>query len=102
MISLMRFFSAGRNGTAAQDALSKEFVDRVLRDVIERERHHGTNDMLPRSVPAVECDCDMSSGHFVRLHMFRKILISACEWSHGYEGSEWSLVTSLMRLFCCP
>ena len=34
MISLMRL-SAGRNGTA-QDVLSREFVDRVLRDVIER------------------------------------------------------------------
>ena len=34
--------------------------------------------------------------------MFRKILNSVCEWSHSYEESEWSLRTSLMRLFCCP
>ena len=53
-------------------------------------------------MPAIEFDCEMSSGHFVRMYMFRKILISACEWSHGYEVSEWSLMTSLMRLFGCP
>ena len=65
----------------------------------ERDRHHRMNDMLLRSVPAIEFNCGMSSGPFVRMYMFRKILISACEWSHGYEESEWSLVTSLMRLF---
>ena len=73
-----------------------------MKTLNERERHHGMNGMLPRSVPAIEFDCEMSSGHFVGMYMFRKILISACEWSHGYEESEWSLMASLMRLFCCP
>ena len=50
----------------------------------------------------MEFNCGMSSGRFVRMYMFRKILNSVCEWSHSYEESEWSLVTSLMRLFLLP
>ena len=65
----------------------------------ERDRHHGMNGMLPRSVPSIEFSCEMSSGHFVGMYMLRKILISSCGWSHK---SEWSLMTSLMRLFLMP
>ena len=54
------------------------------------------------SMPAIEFEREMSSGHFVRMYMFRNILNSVCEWPHGYEESEWSLMTSLIRLFCCP
>ena len=58
--------------------------------------------MLPRSVPAVELDCEMSSGHFVRMYMSRITLNWMCEWSRSYEESEWSLMTSLILLFCAP
>ena len=61
----------------------------------EQGRHHGMNGMLPKSVPAIEVNYEMSPGHFVRMYMFRKILNSVCEWSHSYEDSGWSLMTSL-------
>ena len=48
-----------------------------------------------------ELDCEMSSCHFVRMYMFRKVVNSICKWSHGYEESERSVMTSLMRPFCC-
>ena len=51
----------------------------------ERDRHQG----------AIEFNCEMSSGHFVRMYMFRKIVHIMCEWSHSYDESEWSLITSL-------
>ena len=35
----------------------------------------------------------MSSGHFVRMYMFRKIVDIMCEWSHSYDEREWSLIT---------
>ena len=39
-----------------------------------RDRHHGMNGMLPRSVPAIEFTCEMSSGHFVRIDMTQDVL----------------------------
>ena len=68
----------------------------------ERDRHHGVNGMLPRGMPAIEFNCEMSSGHFTRMYMFRKVLNSVCEWSHSNEESGWSLMTSLIRRFWCP
>ena len=44
----------------------------------------------------------MSAVHFMRMYMFLKILKSLCEWSHSYEESECSFMTSLVCLFCCP
>ena len=44
----------------------------------ERDRHHGVNGVTPRGVPAIEFNCEMSSGHFVRMYMFRKGLNSVC------------------------
>ena len=52
----------------------------------ERDRHQG----------AIEFNCEMSSDHFVRMYMFRKIVHIMCEWSHSYDESEWSLITSLI------
>ena len=40
----------------------------------ERDRHQGMNDMLPRSAPAYEFNCETSSGHFVMRYRFHKIL----------------------------
>ena len=34
--------------------------------------------------------------------MFRKIVNIVCEWSHSYDESEWSLITSLIRRFWVP
>ena len=51
---------------------------------------------------AIEFEREVSLGHFVRMYTFRMKLINACEWSYGHEESEWSLMTSLIRLFCCP
>ena len=44
----------------------------------------------------------MSSGHFVRMYMIRKIVNIMCERSHRYDESEWSLTTSLICRFWCP
>ena len=48
---------------------------------------------------AIECNSEMSSGHFVRMYMFRKIVNIICEWSHTYDESEWSLKTSVICRF---
>ena len=58
----------------------------------ERGRHHGTT----------EFNCEISSGSFVRMYMFRNVSTSVREWSHNYEESEWSLMTSLKRRFFVP
>ena len=52
----------------------------------EQDRHHGVNGMLPKGMPAFEFNCEMSSGHFTRMYMFRKVLY----------------MTSLKRRFWCP
>ena len=38
----------------------------------ERDRHQGMNGTLPRSAPANEFNCEMSSGHFVMRYRSRK------------------------------
>ena len=65
----------------------------------ERDRHQGMNGTLPRSARAREFNREMSSGHFVMMYMFRKILNIMCEWSHSCDESERSLMTSLIRCF---
>ena len=75
----------------------------------ELEKHEQTTDVAqPKKFLFVcffapdEFNREMSPGHFVRMYMFKKKESSMCEWSHGHEESEWSLMTSLIRLFCCP
>ena len=50
------------------------------------------NGTLPRSAPANEFNCEMSSSHFVMKYKFRKILINVCDWSHDHRENEWSLM----------
>ena len=68
----------------------------------ERDRHQGMNGTLPRSARANEFNREMSSGHFVVMYTFRKIVNIMCEWSHSCDESERSLMTSLNTLFLGP
>ena len=59
------------------------------------------NGTLPRSVSAVEFDCE-SSDHFVRMYMFRIILNRMCEWSRGermvaHDFTDPPLLRPLLR-----
>ena len=55
----------------------------------ERDRHHGMNGTLPRSPTAIEFNCVMSSGPFVRMYMFHISEHRVRMFEQSPNGRSW-------------